>query len=91
MCIRDRGYIGHSWDIPLDVEYSIVRGGNEYKIYHPLLPSTKLEVKWKIVNIIEKHGKDSAFLIVTSNIQYFNQDKVLLAENIEDMIYMPAN
>ena len=89
--IDEQGYIGHSWDIPLDVEYSIVRGGNEYKIYHPLLPSTKLEVKWQIVNIIEKHGKDSAFLIVTSNIQYFNQDKVLLAENIEDMIYMPAN
>ena len=89
--IDEQGYIGHSWDIPLDVEYSIVRGGNEYKIYHPLLPVTKLEVKWKIVNIIEKQGKDSAFLIVSSNIQYFNQDKVLLAENIEDMIYMPAN
>tara|TARA_Y100001970_G_scaffold274307_1_gene373838 strand:- start:9837 stop:10334 length:498 start_codon:yes stop_codon:yes gene_type:complete len=85
------GYIGHTWDIPLDVEYSIVRGGNEYKIYQPLLPSTKLEVKWTIENITEKKGSNSAFLIVSSNIQYFNQDKILLAENIEDMIYIPKN
>jgi hypothetical protein len=85
------GYIGHTWDIPLDIEYSIVRGGNEYQIYQPLLPSTKLEVKWTIENITEKKGADSAFLIVSSKIQYFDQDKILLAENIEDIIYIPKN
>ena len=89
--IDSEGYLGHTWEIPLEDEYSIVRGGNEYKIFAPLLPSTLLEVKWKINNIIEKEGKSRSFLIVSSIVQYFDQNKKLLAENLEDMIYIPKN
>jgi hypothetical protein len=87
--INEEGYLGHTWDIPLDMEYSIIRGGNEYNLYSPLLPSTLLEVNWKIIDIFEKQSKNTKFLIVTSLIQYFDQNQKLLAKNHEDMIYMP--
>lgn len=87
--INEDGYLGHTWDIPLDIEYSIIRGGNEYNLYAPLLPSTLLEINWKIIDIIEKQSKKTSFLIVTSQVQYFDQNKKLLAKNIEDMIFMP--
>lgn len=83
------GYIGHHWDLPIN-NGRFMRGSNDYEFFHPVLPSDRVTVKWKITEIYERKTRKLGTLIFVSSVaSYYNQDDKLLATNKETNIYQP--
>lgn len=81
------GYIGHGWDF-LTEGWQRVRGGNAYTFHRELVPTDVLSVEWEVASARETQGsRDATLVIVESHVSYRNQDRELLAENVETMIY----
>jgi acyl dehydratase len=83
------GYIGHVWDLPLP-GYRMIRGGNDYEFFRPVLPADRLTVTWRLDDISEHASSAGApLLVVISIATYTNQADELLARNRETTIYQP--
>lgn len=81
------GYIGHSWDIPVQGCRKI-RGGHAYTFERPVRPTDRVSATWRILDIAEKTtSSGQAMLIVESQARYTDQDGDLLATNLETIIY----
>lgn len=80
------GYIGHSWELPLQGDRRI-RGGNEYEFHQPVRPHDRITVTWRIVDIYERDTRQGGSLVfVISEARYTNQHGELLAVNRETSI-----
>ena len=83
----DEGYIGHSWNLPVE-GCRMIRGGHDYTFGRPVGPDDVLTVTWRIDDIVEKVSSSGlAMLLVTSTATFEAQDGAFLARNRETMIY----
>ena len=81
------GYIGHSWDLPVEGCRQI-RGGHEYTFGRPVRPDDRVTVTWRVEEIVEKTSRSGrAMLVVTSVAEHRAADGDLLATNRETLIY----
>lgn len=84
------GYAGHDWGINLEGA-RLLRGGNSYEFYEPVLASDVLSVTWAIVDVEERtSSKGDPLVIITSEAEYRNHDKRLLVRNRETLIVQPV-
>lgn len=84
--LRENGYIGHEWQIPLR-NVRLFRGGNEYEFFQPVRPTDQLTVRWRIADIYETRSDSGCLLFVISEARFWNQKGELLAVNRETSIY----
>lgn len=83
----ENGYIGHTWEIPVE-GCRMIRGGNAYEFFRPVLPTDRITARWRIEDITERNASDgSPMLILLSLAIYENQDGEELARNTETIIY----
>jgi acyl dehydratase len=81
------GYLGHSWEIEIE-NTRLIRGGHDYRFHHPLYPTDRLTVRWRITEVEEKTAPSGkAMLILTSEARYENQEGTLIADNRETLIF----
>ena len=82
------GYIGHTWDLPLESS-AFIRGGNEYEFVQPVRPDDVVTITWRLAEIFERQGQHGKLLLfVVSEARYSNQRAELLAVNRETNIYL---
>jgi acyl dehydratase len=65
-------------DIPLRAERRMA-GGDETEFFQPIYPNDVLTARSRILNIEEKLGRSGAFVLVTRETEYRNQDGVVVA------------
>jgi acyl dehydratase len=81
------GFPGHMWDLPLP-DCRLVRGGNEYTFYRPVVPSDVITVTHRIADMTERLSRSGAQLLsVVNEITYRDQHGERLATNRETLIY----
>jgi acyl dehydratase len=61
-------------------------GGAETFYYLPVYPGDVLTSQRKLADIAEKHGRSGRFVLVTSEVEYRNQDGALVAKSRSSMI-----
>ena len=85
------GYNGHVWEgLPLPVPCTLVRGGNQYELLRPVRPDDRLSVRWRIEEITERQGRAGPMLVLVARAEYRNQQRELLATNLDTTIFLPA-
>jgi acyl dehydratase len=83
------GYIGHHWELPI-TGCRMVRGGNDYEFFRPVVPSDQVTVVWRLEDISERiSSSGTPMLIVFAVATYANQHGEPLARNRETLIYQP--
>ena len=83
------GYAGHVWDLPIS-NCRLIRVGNGYEFFRPVLPTDRISVKWKLESIQERSfSKGGTQLFVESVARYFDREGELLATNRETLVYQP--
>lgn len=83
------GYIGHEWHLPLS-GCRMIRAGNDYEFFRPVLPTDRISVTWKVEDIVERaSSRGGTQLFVTSVARYENQAGEPLAVNRETVVYQP--
>ena len=83
------GYIGHEWQLPI-TGCRLIRAGNEYEFFRPVLPSDRITVTWRLEDITERpSSRGGTQLFVTSAARYRNQHGEPLAINREIVVYQP--
>ncbi|MBV8774021.1 MAG: MaoC family dehydratase N-terminal domain-containing protein [Deltaproteobacteria bacterium] len=86
---NDDGYIGHHWELPI-AGCRMVRGGNDYEFFRPVLVSDRITVTWRLEDISERISSNGTpMLIVFAVASYTNQHGEPLARNRETLIYQP--
>jgi acyl dehydratase len=61
-------------------------GGEETFYYQPVYPGDVLTSRRTLADITEKHGRSGAFVLVTWETTYHNQDRDLVARSTSSMI-----
>lgn len=85
----ESGYIGHEWRLPI-AACRLIRAGNDYDFFRPVLPTDRVSVIWKLEDITERpSSRGGTQLFVTSAARYVNQDGETLAVNRETVVYQP--
>ena len=85
----DHGYIGHAWDLPVE-GCRMIRAGNAYEFFRPVLPSDRISVVWTLEDISERaSSRGGTLLFVTSVARYRDDSGALLAINRETLVYQP--
>jgi len=83
------GYIGHSWDLPVG-DCRVIRAGNDYQFFRPILPEDRISVTWRLEDIVERSSsRGGTQLFVTSVARYTDARGDLLAVNSETIVYQP--
>lgn len=83
----DRNYLGHTWDLPVSGT-RLIRGGNEYTFFRPVLPTDRITARWKLAEIEEKTSSNGVpMLVAVSEATYTDQNLQTLAINRETLIY----
>jgi acyl dehydratase len=83
------GYIGHEWHLPI-TGCRLIRAGNDYEFFRPVLPADRVSVTWKLEAITERaSSRGGTQLFVTSAARYANQRGEPLAVNRETVVYQP--
>ena len=83
------GYIGHEWHLPI-TGCRLIRAGNDYEFFRPVLPADRISVTWTLEDITERaSSRGGTQLFVTSAARYVNQDGEALAVNRETVVYQP--
>ena len=83
------GYIGHSWDLPLN-GCRMIRGGHAYEFSRPVRPDDRLNVNWRLEDISEHNSsRGGTLLIVTATATFSDQRGEMLASNRETLIFQP--
>ncbi|MBI2962417.1 MAG: MaoC family dehydratase N-terminal domain-containing protein [Deltaproteobacteria bacterium] len=85
----ESGCIGHEWRLPI-AACGLIRAGNDYEFFRPVLPTDRVSVIWKLEDITERpSSRGGTQLFVTSAARYVNQDGETLAVNREVVVYQP--
>jgi acyl dehydratase len=83
------GYIGHTWDLPIE-GCRMIRGGHDYEFFRPVLPEVRINVTWRLEDITEhRSSSGQPMLVVISTATYRDQRGELLARNRETLIFQP--
>ena len=83
------GYIGHEWHLPV-AGCRLIRAGNDYEFFQPVLPTDHVSVTWKLEDISERaSSRGGTQLFVVSAARYVNQHGERLALNRETLVYQP--
>ena len=69
---------------------TLVRGGNQYELLRPVRPDDRLSVRWRIEEITERQGRSGPMLVLVARAEYRNQQRELLATNLDTTIFLPA-
>jgi acyl dehydratase len=82
------GYAGHAW--PLAIPGTrLVRGGNAYVFYRPVLATDIVTVTWRLDEITARlNAKREELVIIKSSAHFENQSAEKLIDNVETMILM---
>ena len=68
----------------------LIRAGNDYEFFQPVLPSDRVSVTWTLEDITERgSSRGGTQLFVTSVARHVNQEGKLLAVNREWLVYQP--
>jgi acyl dehydratase len=85
----EHGYIGHSWDLPVE-GCRLIRAGNDYEFFRPILPEDRISVTWTLEDIVERPSSRGAMqLYVSSVARYRDASGALVAVNRESIVYQP--
>lgn len=76
---------GGGRQVPLNVHRKMA-GGEEYDFVEPLYPGDTITAESKLSNVEEKTGRSGAFVVVTRETTYTNQDGVTVARSRMSMI-----
>lgn len=80
------GYAGHDWGIELQGA-RLLRGGNSYEFFQPVVPTDVLTVTWRISDVVERASSAGLPLVfISSEAEYRNQHDQLLVRNLETLI-----
>jgi acyl dehydratase len=80
------GYAGHGWGLEVPGT-RLLRGGNEYTFHQAVRPEDILTVTWRIDDMVERmSSKGTPMVVVTSIVEYANQNGELLVTNVETLI-----
>jgi acyl dehydratase len=83
------GYIGHEWHLPI-TGCRLIRAGNDYEFFRPVLPDDRVSVTWKLEDIAERaSSRGGTQLFVTSAARFENQRGEPLAINRETVVFQP--
>lgn len=83
------GYIGHEWHLPI-TGCRLIRAGNDYEFFRPVLPADRISVTWKLEDITERaSSRGGTQLFVTTAARYTSHDGAALAINRETVVYQP--
>jgi acyl dehydratase len=87
----DDGYIGHEWRLPV-AGCRLIRAGNDYEFFQPVLPTDRVSVTWRLEDIAERPAsRGGTQLFVTSVGTYVNQTGQRLAVNRETTVLQPLH
>jgi acyl dehydratase len=68
----------------------MLRAGNEYTFHRPFREGDAVTVRWFLADLQERSGSDGRpMLVVTSEIEYFDQHGEAIASNRETVVYRP--
>ena len=85
------GYIGHEWHLPV-TGCRLIRAGNEYEFFQPVLPTDRVSVTWRLEDIAERpSSRGGTQLFVTSVATHVNQRGERLAVNRETIVLQPLS
>ena len=85
------GYIGHEWHLPV-AGCRLIRAGNEYEFFRPVLPSDRVSVTWRLDDIAERpSSRGGTQLFVTSIATFVDQRGERLAVNRETIVLQPLD
>lgn len=85
------GYIGHEWPLPV-TGYRLIRAGNEYEFFRPVLPTDRVSVTWRLAEIVERpSSRGGTQLFVTSVATCVDQHGERLAVNRETIVLQPLD
>jgi acyl dehydratase len=83
------GYIGHAWDLPI-TGCRLIRAGNDYEFFRPILPTDRISVTWTLDDIVERgSARGGTQLFVSSVARYRDAADALVAVNRETIVYQP--
>lgn len=86
----ENGYFAHEWRLPLD-NFRVLRAGNEYEFFRPILPEDRISVIWTLEDIVEKtSSRGGTQLFVTSVAEFFDAQDRLVAINRETQVLHPT-
>ncbi|MFP6745432.1 MAG: MaoC family dehydratase N-terminal domain-containing protein [Alphaproteobacteria bacterium] len=86
---NEEGYAGHSWDLPVS-GCRMIRAGNEYEFFRPVLANDRVSVTWTLEDIVERRARAGGTqLFVTTVARYRDAHGELLALNRETTVYQP--
>ncbi|MBI1957710.1 MAG: MaoC family dehydratase N-terminal domain-containing protein [Candidatus Rokubacteria bacterium] len=85
------GYIGHEWLLPV-TGCRLIRAGNEYEFFRPVLPTDRVSVTWRLAEIVERpSSRGGTQLFVTSVATCVDQHGERLAVNRETIVLQPLD
>ncbi len=85
------GYIGHEWHLPVE-NCRLIRAGNDYEFFRPVLPDDRVSVTWRLEDIAERpSSRGGTQLFVTSVATYSDQRGERLAVNRETIVLQPLD
>jgi acyl dehydratase len=85
----EHGYIGHAWDLPVS-GCRLIRAGNDYEFFRPVLPDDRISVTWTLEDIAERPSSRGVNqLYVSSVARYRDASGALVAINRESIVYQP--
>lgn len=85
----EHGYIGHVWHLPIE-GCRMIRAGNDYEFFRPVLPSDRVSVTWTLEDMAERgSSRGGTQLFVSSVARYRDAAGDLLAVNRETLVYQP--
>ena len=76
---------GGGTQVPLNVHRKMA-GGEEYDFIEPVYPGDTITAESKLASVEEKTGLSGAFVLVTRETTYTNQDGVIVARSRMSMI-----
>ncbi|MEJ0069827.1 MAG: MaoC family dehydratase N-terminal domain-containing protein [Pseudomonadota bacterium] len=83
------GYIGHAWALPVS-GCRLIRAGNDYEFFRPVLPTDRISVTWTLEDIVERaSSRGGTQLFVSSVARYRDAADALVAINRETIVYQP--
>lgn len=85
----EHGYIGHAWRLPV-TGCRLIRAGNDYEFFRPVLPDDRISVTWTLEDIAERPSSRGGMqLYVSSVARYRDAAGAVVAINRESIVYQP--
>lgn len=83
------GYIGHEWHLPIS-GCRLIRAGNDYEFFRPVLPEDRIAVTWTLEDIVERpSSRGGTQLFVSSVAHHRDAGGELVAINRETIVLQP--